>query len=144
MSVISEAPHSDVLSRVPAQARDTVVAKVRLIARPRYLIDREPKPPLPKDRWMAAVELLEVTAGSLAPGSRMRVKYGVTGGKEAISPVTPRMIEREYFIVSYLDDDGERRLLDFAISSEGFDRWRDERSAYLGEQQEKAIRKNTP
>jgi hypothetical protein len=129
---LDEPPTAADLARLPADARDVIVGKVRLLDKPFYLIEREQRSPLPKDRWSARLELLEVIAGDVQPGAQTDVRYGVPG-QRATSPITPPVLEQRYFIASYLDQDGVRRLLGFPITPEAFKEHSDELMRQLRE-----------
>jgi hypothetical protein len=118
------------LSPVPADARDVVVAKVRLVEPLRYFSNRDqsglppPPPPPSSDVFFARIEIIEAVQGAASAGSRHDVHFGerVRGRNYKYPP--PRWpLSREYFVASYVSPDGKRRLLAFQISEEEFREW---------------------
>lgn len=111
------------LSRVPANARDVVVAKVKLVQSLVYLVGRDQsgeRPPPPPDLFWARIEIIAAVQGATSTGGRQDVYFGTPGGGQYKYPRPPL---GEYFVASYLSPDGKRRLLAFEISEQEFREW---------------------
>jgi hypothetical protein len=115
------------LSKLPATARDVIVAKVRIVEGLHYLVARDQSgkfPPLPRDLFMALVEIVEVRVGKAATRQRYDVYFGVPGiGTRIKYPHTPSQKTRDYFIVSHLDKDNKRRLIGFPVGEKEYEQW---------------------
>jgi hypothetical protein len=99
---------------LPATYRDLVVAQVRVVEGPNYLVGRDQsgKPPPPaKDLFFARIEIIAVMEGNAAAGSRYGVRFGTPDVGRLMWPHTPRMKSLSYFVVSYVGEDNQRRLL---------------------------------
>src|SRR5580700_7976231 len=119
-------PTKDDLVNLPPQARDPIVAKVRLL-KGVSLVRRDqsglPAPPT-KNIFFAQVELLNVLSGVAKSGDELEVFIAATPGvRRYITPVTPAMKSREYFITTFLDGDNQRQLLGVSASQDEFERW---------------------
>lgn len=123
---LDEAPSAVDRSKLPPTAQDVIVARVRIVEDLRYLVpehENEYTPPPPKDLFMAPVEILHVLAGSAAIGKRYEMYFGFPGVGQMKYPHTPNQTARQYFIVSYLGDDGIRRLVGYPISQQEYREW---------------------
>jgi len=76
-------------------------------------------------------EVADVVRGAAAPGARLDVFFGKPGTSETYqTPRTPRMYARDYFIISYIAEDGVRRLIGSPVSREEYERWNTEVREY--------------
>jgi hypothetical protein len=127
-------PSTAPLTTLPTNAREVIIAKVRMVGRIAYLIGRHQSdqlPPRPKDLFGVDVEVVEALRGRTDVSARHKVYFGVPGeGRNYKYPHTPRMYAREYFIVSYIGEDKVRRLLGFPVSRGEYDEWEREVSRY--------------
>lgn len=126
--LIDRPPGPADMARLPKSARNVVVAKVRLIERPRYLVGRDQSgapPPLPPDLFEARFKVVSVLQGTqAAPGTEYVVRFGEPGmDRRHIYPHTPDQVSRDYFVVMYLADNDVRRLLEFPVSEKQFQEW---------------------
>jgi len=124
---LDEPPAAADLSPLPIGARDVLLAKVRIVGRIFWRGKRDQSgqaPPPPKRIFGAEVEIVDVLSGNAAKGARHIVSFGVPIlGRRDMYPVTPRMYARDYFIVSYLDQDSERELVGFSASEQEYEEW---------------------
>jgi hypothetical protein len=129
---LDQPPSRADLATLPPNARDVIIAKVRLTQSVSYLGGRdqsgEPWPfAVPKDLFRAVVKIVDVLSGSTKNGDEFGVFFGIPGpGRKYKYPRTPRMNERAYFIVSYRDEDDVRRLVGFPTSRDDYERWKRE------------------
>ncbi len=119
-------PTKDDLVNLPAQARDLIVAKVRL-SKAVWLGRRDqsgmPAPPT-KNILFAQIELLDVLSGTAKSGDQLEVYIAATPGvRRYITPATPAMKGREYFIATFLDRENQRQLLGLPASQDEFEKW---------------------
>jgi hypothetical protein len=130
--VPSQARHLQVfLDRAPlgisAAGKDGLIARVRLVEPPTYLVGRDQSgapPPLPKDLFYARVQVVHALSGAGQEGTQLEIYFGVPGpGRRYAFPRTPRQLLRDYVIVSSVGEDGLRRLLEFPLEPEDFERW---------------------
>jgi hypothetical protein len=119
-------PTKDDLVNLPAQARDLIVAKVRLskaVSLGRRDQSGMPGPPT-KNILFAQIELLDVLSGTAKGGDQLEVFIATTpGARRYITPVTPAMKGREYFIATFLDRENQRQLLGLPASQVEFEKW---------------------
>jgi hypothetical protein len=112
------------LANLPPQARDVIVAKIRL-SKVVWLgrRDQSGRPaPLPKNIIFAQIELLDVLSGTAKSGDQLDVFIGTTPSVlRYITP--PAMKARAYFVVIFLDEDNEHQLLGLPASQDEFERW---------------------
>ena len=115
------------LSHVPADARELVVAKVRLVEPLTYFVNRDQSgrpPPLSPDVFFARIEIVAAVQGAASAGNRLDVYFGARiRGRNYKYPPPRWPLSREYFVASYVSPDGKRRLLAFQISEEEFREW---------------------
>jgi hypothetical protein len=122
-------PTQDDLAHLPSQARDVIVAKVRLSNGGPVLLSRRdesgmPSSFVPKYLFFAQIELLDVVSGPAKSGDRLGVFFAPPGrGQRDITPRTPAMIARKYFVVIFLNSDNEHQLLQQPASEEEFNGW---------------------
>jgi hypothetical protein len=131
---LDEPPAAGDLAKLPTTARDVIVAKVRIIGGPYYLMGRDQSgvpPPFPKNLFEAKVEILDVLRGRTVKGAQYNVFFGVPGlGRRDKYPQTPSQKTRDHFVISYVEDDEERRLAGFPVSEQEYEEWRKEVSDY--------------
>jgi hypothetical protein len=119
-------PTKDDLVNLPAQARDLIVAKVRL-SKAAWLGRRDqsgmPAPPT-KNIFFAQIELLDVLSGAAKSGDQLEVFIATAPDVQRyITPATPAMKAREYFIATFLDRENQRQLLGLPVSQDEFEKW---------------------
>jgi hypothetical protein len=132
-----EHPPSDFANRLQATARDLIVAKVRL-GNFIYLVRRDQsgrRPPAPKFRYQVSVEVVEALEGPAEKGARFEVYFALSSekGQRFIYPVTPSDRARDYFIISYLDSDNNRRLQGLPVGEQRYERWNEQFLNHLRE-----------
>lgn len=127
---LESSPSNIEASTLPKTAREIVVARVRISGRPAYLVGRResgvsPSGPPPRNLFHARLNILDVRSGNAAVGSKVDVTFGVPSSSNLRNyhPYTPVQLERDYFVVMYVDDDGRRRLAGFAISETQYRDW---------------------
>jgi hypothetical protein len=131
---LDRAPTNSDQAMLPQDARDVLIAKVRVVGGPSWLGGRDQsgmRPPLPleMDLFGASIEVLDVLSGNVRAGTRLDVYFGRPGGQRRYKlPLTSDQKRRDYFVVSYARDDGKRRLLAVPISREEYELWAGERS----------------
>src|SRR5262249_50262556 len=134
---LDEPPTAEDLSQLRITARDVFVAKIHIVGKIAWIGGRDQSgapPPLPKKLSAAEVEILDVLRGKAAKGSRFVVTFGVPiPGRRYMDPVTPRMYARDYFVISYLDEDNERQLVGFPVGEQEYSEWESEVSQYRRE-----------
>lgn len=126
-SFLDRPPSEEEKKATPPNARDVSVAMVRVVERPVYLIGRDQsgRPPrLPRDLFYVRLEIVRDLTGSLGPGVQFDAFFGVPALPVRHKyPQTPSQRTRTYFVVSYVEDDGKRRLASFPIEQEDFESW---------------------
>jgi len=80
----------------------------------------------------AVLKVIAVMQGDLVVGSEFDVSFfgRGSGGAQCKYPNTPDQKTLEYFVAGYVDDDGQRRLLEAPISKSLYDRWQQEILTY--------------
>jgi hypothetical protein len=122
-------PPADLDRISPPTAHDIIVAKVRLTQRVSWTGGRHTADP--KDVLRTRVEITDVLRGTAQIGAQYNVFFGSPRGPQNLMwPQTPDEHAREYFIVSYLEDDGRRRLAAFPESQDAYERWQNEIREY--------------
>jgi hypothetical protein len=128
---LEEPPAAIDRSKLPATARDVLVAKVRIVGRVVYLGGRHPwDPPQPRPKTVlgAEVEILDVLSGSAVKSTRHIVVFLERGsGQRHKYPHVPKAYERDYFIVSYLNEENARQLAGFPEDAQRYEQWDRER-----------------
>lgn len=131
-------PTKDDLANLPPEARDLLVAKVRLskgVSLARRDQSGLPAPPT-KNIFFADIELLDVLSGTAKSGDQLEVFIATTPGvRRYITPVTPAMKAREYFIATFLDRENQRQLLGLPASQDEFEKWEaelNEKTPHIG------------
>ncbi len=133
---LTEAPPASVLSEPPPYARRAFVAKVRVLsirhtAPPEWPSGLRPAS-LPVYALRAELEVTAPVAGAYVWWRRQRVEFGPVGVgvPRSLRPLPPERDAREYFVVSFLDQDGTRTPLGFPASQEEFEAWRRELNGF--------------
>jgi len=86
-------------------------------------------PPLPKNIYLAKIELLDVLGGSAKSGDQLDVFIATTATvRRYMTPSTPAMKARDYFVATFADSENQRRLLGLPGSQVEFERWQAELS----------------
>ncbi len=122
-------PTQNDLANLPSQAHNVIVAKVRLSnGAPVYLVRRDesgsPSSFIPKYLFFARVEVLDVVSGLAKSGEQLGVFFATPRqGQKVITPRTPAMIARTYFVVIFLNADNERQLLQLPASADEYNKW---------------------
>lgn len=127
---LNELPADFDLTKLPSEARDVVIAKVRATESPSSLGGRDqsgiPPPGRSRDRLFTRIKILEARLGSAAVGEEYAVYFG-EGGHELMYPLTPEQLRRDYIVVMYRDaGDGKHRLIGFPVSYTQFSEWQAE------------------
>lgn len=124
-------------STLPKTARDVVVARVRIVGRPSYLVGRDQSggpslEPRPKNLFHSRLKILKVESGKATVGSTVDATFGLptSSGLRNYHPYTPEQLDRDYFVVMYTDDDGRARLAGFAIGESEYQLWKSEAEKY--------------
>jgi hypothetical protein len=127
---LDQVPSDINVSTMPKTARDVIVARVSMTRKPVYQLKREQsdESAAPKNLFGSRLRLLQVISGRATVGENMDVTFGVPdgSGKLSIHPLTPSQVNRDYFVVSYVDDDGRRRLAGFPIDEAQYEVWESE------------------
>jgi hypothetical protein len=120
-------------SYLPADAKDVIVAKVRLgqgldVV---WLGGRHCEG-CTNDIFGARLKIVEVLSGSAQVGEIFDVLLGQRSEHREFMafPNTPDQLRREYTVVIYLGADGKRRLVPFQITQPEYKKWDEERWAY--------------
>jgi hypothetical protein len=125
-----DAPPANVdLAGLPATAKNVLVATVRLLDRPTYLVGRDQSgqpSSLPTDLFAARIEIVRVLHGpQVAPGTKFDVHFGTPGFAQRLKyPHTTSERARDYAALIYLSKDGVRRLGGFPIEEQAYEEWR--------------------
>ena len=127
---LSELPADFEQAKLPSEAKDLVIARVRATEGTSSLGGRDqsgiPATRSPRDRLFIRVRVLEVRLGSATIGEEYGVYFG-EGEHQVIFPVTPDQLRRDYVVVIYRDAlDGRRRLVGFPASYTQFVEWQKE------------------
>ncbi len=130
-------PDNIAVLRLPQNAKDIIVARVRLIQQPVYMVGRDDSggpsaTPLPKDNYFAQLKILAVESGVSPASGSIDVRFGSRAEVRPIMvPYTPDQLRRDYIVVIYVDpEDGERRLAPVPVSQDQYAQWLAEQSAY--------------
>jgi len=105
-----------------------VVAKVRVLSRPAYLIGPDQSGQrttrVPRERWSAWLQVSAVIRGKRPEEERISVTFG-GHPNSARGPSTPGQLAREYFVAMYEDDSGYH-LIGVPISAASYTEWQRE------------------
>jgi hypothetical protein len=129
----AELPDKAILSGLPATGRDVIIARVRIVEGIAYVGGRHEGASPPK-RLVAAqvilsarIEVIEVINGTAEIGDRIDVYFGTRGAPAKYKyPHTASMREHDYFIASYIGEEGVRLLLGSRVGREEYERWQEE------------------
>jgi len=121
-------------AKVPATAKDIVVAKVRIVDGPSWIGGRDqgglPSPAVTDTRW-ARVQLVHVFEGIRRVGDKFDLYFASPKlTNRYIVPHTPAQLAKEYYIISYIDDDSRRRLVHIPADEAQFTKWYNEYWTY--------------
>jgi hypothetical protein len=99
---------------------------------PLIVLCRFPGPALSsQDQFVARLRVLERYFGDAPEASEIDVFFAPSGVMQKFTyPHTPSMKEREYFVVSFVGEDGRRRLLGYPIIQSEYEQWDAERRKY--------------
>ncbi|MEH2493291.1 hypothetical protein [Bradyrhizobium sp. AZCC 2230] len=124
----------EAMNNLPPDARDVVVAKVRLQQPVAWMGGRHCEG-CTNDIFFARLKITEALRGQAEVGQVLNVFLGKRSEhREHIAvPGSPRQWCREYTVVIYTTDDGIRRLASFQISKTLYDEVSAEGLAYQGE-----------
>ena len=123
---------SNLPDHLPGNAKDVVIAKVRL-EQPVWGLGGRHREGISNDILFARVKITEVRGGSAEVGQVLDVLLGLRSDHRNFTyPYTPDQRTREYAAVMYLAEDGRRRLAPFPISRDQYAQWSAEVSAYEG------------
>jgi hypothetical protein len=124
---LDEWPGDFDLTKLPSEAKDVVIAKVRATESTSSLGGREiPGLELSRDKLFIRIKILEVRLGSAAVGEKYAVYFGESG-YELMFPLTPDHLRRDYVVVMYRDHlDAKNRLIGFPASYAQWLEWQAE------------------
>jgi hypothetical protein len=126
---LDEKPDNADVSRLPASARQPLIAKVRVVSITSST-SRDGGSPT-NGQFLAELRLLELYSGDAPATQEMFLSFAPVGAHLHIKyPHTPSMREREYFIVSYVGEDRRRCLLGYPISQDEYKQFDAERRRY--------------
>lgn len=128
---LDQVPNDISISTMPKTARDVVVARVSMARRSVYLVKQEnsgKRSPPPKNLFRSQLKILEIFSGSAEVGEIFDVEFGSfnSSGRRHFAPFTSGQVSRDYVVVVYVDDDGQRRLAGFPISEAQYLEWESE------------------
>jgi hypothetical protein len=130
---LEQAPDDVQMSKLPKTAQDVVVARVQVLGVPAYLggRDQSGRPsdgPRPKHALFARLKVIDVRRGDATAGAILDVKFGTRDavGSLVHNPHTPDQLGRDYVVVMFRDNDGERSLAGFPISEAQYRQWETE------------------
>jgi hypothetical protein len=130
---LEQAPDDAQMSNLPQIAQDIVVAKVHVLGVPAYLggRDQSGRPsdgPRPKHALFARLKVIDVRRGDATAGAILDVRFGTRDavGSLVHNPHTPDQLGRDYFVVMFRDNDGERSLAGFPITEAQYRQWETE------------------
>ena len=121
----------EALDNLPPNARDVVVAKARLLEPVIWLGGRHCEG-CTNDIFGTRLEITAVVRGEAEPGQVLNVFVGQRSDHRAFIsvPKTPDQRSREYTVMIYLGEDGQRRLAAFPMSQSAYEKWNAEWLAY--------------
>jgi hypothetical protein len=123
----------DAPRHLPSDAKDVITAKVRF-GQDSYIawLGGRHCEGCTNDIFGSRMTIVEVLAGSAKAGEIISALFGQRSeNREFLAyPSTPDQRSREYTVVSYLGEDGKRRLVPFQISHSEYQKWREEMLAY--------------
>jgi len=125
---LDEKPDSEDIQKLPSPARQVLIAKVKALST--IYVGGRDGVISSKDQFFARLRVLEIIFGDASEASEIGVFFGAIGVPNIKYPHTPSMLEREYFVVSYVGEDGRRRLLGYPIAHSEYEQWDAERLKY--------------
>jgi hypothetical protein len=123
---------TEALNNLPADAKDVVVARIRLLTHLFWLGGRHCEF-CTDDIFGAHLKVTEVLRGRSEIGQELDVLLGQRSDYRPFEfPSTPDQNGREYTVVIYLAADGLRRLAAFPVSQAEYEKWNEERWSHQG------------
>jgi hypothetical protein len=126
-----DAPPSDAqISAVSKSYRDVIVAKIAIVGNfvsnsPQDMSGVAIQPPVYTLTF--EVKILEILSGNGVPGSVVRVMIARKPNEPIFPyPRSSSQRQREYFVLSYIDDRGDRRLAGIPMLHEDYRLWQTE------------------
>jgi hypothetical protein len=131
---LDELPADFELTKLPSEAKDVVIARVRATEPPSSLGGRDqsgvPAAERPRDKLFTRIKILDVRLGSASIGGEYAVYFGESG-HELIYPLAPDQLHRDYVVVMYRDAlDAKYRLIGFPASYAHWLDWQAQISKY--------------
>jgi hypothetical protein len=122
---LDEEPSDVGRAALPETARDAVVAKVNLTRGPIYLVPREQSGvsgPQPEYLFKSWLRVAQVIRGPASVGEQFDVTFGKpnSSGRITMVPHTRDEVSREYFVIAYVSENGQRHLAGYPISEEKY------------------------
>ena len=122
---LDEEPSDVRRAALPETARDVVVAKVNLTRGPIYLVAREQsgvRGPQPEYLFKSWLRVAQVIRGPASVGEQFDVTFGKpnSSGRITMVPHTHDEVNREYFVIAYVGDNGQRHLAGYPIGEEKY------------------------
>ncbi|MGJ5205227.1 hypothetical protein [Bradyrhizobium sp. HKCCYLR20261] len=122
---LEEIPQEIPKPKAPSSEDQVVLAKVRVLNRPTYLVgpDQSGQPAriVPREPWSAWLQVLDVIRGKRPELERINVKFG-SDLSYALGPSTPYQLEQDYFVAMYEDSSGYH-LIGLPISAAKYSEW---------------------
>lgn len=120
-------------TKLPKEAKDVVIAKVRATMAPASLGGRDQSgvaAPAPRDQFFIRIRILEVRLGSASVDQEYEILFG-EGGRDLLYPLTPEQRRRDYVVVMYRDaSDAKTRLIGFPVGRAELSEWMAEVSKF--------------
>ncbi|MGJ5008225.1 hypothetical protein ACQR05_10660 [Bradyrhizobium oligotrophicum] len=111
--------------KAPSSEHEILLAKVRVLGRPAYLVGEnqsgQPTRIVPRERWSAWLQVIEVIRGKRPELERINVTFG-GDPSYARGPRTPYQLEQEYFVAMYEDSSGYH-VIGLPISPAKYSEW---------------------
>jgi hypothetical protein len=133
---IDQLPADFEAAKLPSDATDIVIAKVRAVERPVSLGDRDRSHPadirrsdpadIRRDLLFIRIRILDVQRGNATIGKEYDIYFGEPG-RDLIYPATPEQLNLDYTVMMYVDSkDAKRRLVAFPIGAARYLDWQSE------------------
>jgi hypothetical protein len=129
LAYLLDEPPSDIsMSTLPTTARDVVIARVSLTRGPIYLVMREQSGlrsgPPPKYLFRSWLRVVHVLSGPATDGDDFDVTFGKPNHSGGMTMVPLRdEVSRDYFVIAYVDEDGQRHLAGYPINEAKYRAW---------------------
>jgi hypothetical protein len=122
---LDEEPGDVGRAALPETARDVFVVKVNLTRGPIYLVPREMSGvggPQPEYLFKSWLHVVQVVRGPASVGQQFDVTFGKrnSAGKLTMTPHTRDEVSREYFVIVYVGENGQRHLAGYPITEEKY------------------------